>query len=110
MSRVILTMTLSGMVCYWQTGTCTVEMNIFSNLCTCVCGACSCGHQKVKMMTRKQQLPIKLSWLMAGRIVGTTVDCELAELPQPNYDCYLISSYVACRPFLYVDGTSYVHA
>lgn len=23
-----------------------------------------------------------------------------------NYDCYLISSYVARRPFLYVDGAS----
>lgn len=27
-----------------------------------------------------------------------------------NYDCYLISSYVARRPFLYVDGASCEHA
>jgi len=57
-------------------------------------------------MTLKQHLPIKLCCLVVGRLVGAAVDHQLAEPRRPNYDCYLISSYVARRPFLYVDGAS----
>jgi len=74
-------------------------------MCVCV-SICSCGHQKVKTMTPKQRLPTKLFGLMVGRVVAATVGHLLAELHWPNYDCYLISSYVARRQFLYLDGTS----
>jgi len=57
-------------------------------------------------MMLKQHLPVKLCCLVFGRLVGAT-DHQSAELRRPpNYDCYLISSYVARRPFLYVDGAS----
>ena len=61
----------------------------------CVCIPCSCGRRKVKTTMPKQRLatkPCHLSLLVSWTVL--------------NYDCSLISSYVARRPFLYVDGAS----
>jgi len=69
-----------------------------------VCLSCSCGRQKVKTKTQKQLLATKFCHVMVGRCV------HLVSWTALDYDCYLISSYIARRrPFLYLDGASCEH-